>query len=472
MASQISPKAPEDQTGKSQDVIATITKWLHSFHAASGPPGTLQPAHPVLALEQHPTTKKDSKYAASPLHQEAALQQQKLEKTSSISSDKQKIDSSIGSQSHLDSSSRQDHSGTSKSIRNMVLSFLAGGAAGALAKTCIAPLDRLKILFQVSNIPFSTRAVLAEMIRMYKYEGISSLFRGNLAQVVRVYPYSGIQLMTFDAYSKAILLARGGSVPPSGHAQKLLTPGEKLLAGAAAGGTSVVLTYPLDLMRARLAVQTEAPQGSKPYGGLVAAFRTMYKQHGFLSFYSGVLPTLLGILPYAGISFMTFEQLKSLSASGSSNGEPSTVGRLAAGAVAGLAGQAFTYPFDVIRRRMQTEGFTSMHAHEARNLSTAPPPKEVINAIPSNQRSVFAVSSSNAPSVSAIEGVTNPVYKSHHGVFVKHSMMETGIRIIQTEGITGLFKGISMNFIKGPIGVGFSFTMYDLLKKALKIDEA
>jgi solute carrier family 25 protein 42 len=395
-----------------------------------------------------------------------------MEKPASISTGDAKNIAPVSLQSHPDTHSRREHGETSKSIRNMVLSFLAGGAAGALAKTCIAPLDRLKILFQVSNIPFSTRAVIAEMVRMYKYEGISSLFRGNLAQVVRVYPYSGIQLMTFDSYSKAILLARGGTVPPSGHAQKLLSPGEKLVAGAAAGGTSVVLTYPLDLMRARLAVQTETPQGSKPYGGLVAAFKIMYKQHGLLSFYSGVLPTLLGILPYAGISFMTFEQLKSLSASGSSNGEPSTYGRLAAGAVAGLAGQAFTYPFDVIRRRMQTEGFTPMHAHEARNLSAAPPPKEVINAIPSTQRSVFAVSSSSAPSVSAIEGVSNPVYKSNHGVFVKHSMMETGIRILQTEGLAGLFKGISMNFIKGPIGVGFSFTMYDLLKKALKIDEA
>lgn len=48
-------------------------------------------------------------------------------------------------------------------------------------------------------------------------------------------------------------------------------------------------------------------------------------------------------------------------------------------------------------------------------------------------------------------------------------MNETLRRVVATEGWRGLFKGLSMNLVKGPIGVGVSFTVYDLLKQAAHI---
>jgi len=39
------------------------------------------------------------------------------------------------------------------------------------------------------------------------------------------------------------------------------------------------------------------------------------------------------------------------------------------------------------------------------------------------------------------------------------------------EGWRGLFKGFSMNLVKGPIGVGVSFTTFDLLKQVLGISD-
>lgn len=150
----------------------------------------------------------------------------------------------------------------SDQFRTALLSFLAGGAAGSLGKTIVAPIDRVKILFQISRMPYSARAVYGELSRTFVQEGFQALFRGNWAQVVRVYPYSGIQLMSFDQYSQIAMSfrQRSGQGDASPGPPARLTGTERLFAGAAAGVTSVLITYPLDVVRARLAVQVTRVQ--------------------------------------------------------------------------------------------------------------------------------------------------------------------------------------------------------------------
>ena len=49
-------------------------------------------------------------------------------------------------------------------------------------------------------------------------------------------------------------------------------------------------------------------------------------------------------------------------------------------------------------------------------------------------------------------------------------MVDTLHFVYSREGRRGLFKGLSMNVVKGPIAVGVSFTVYDLLKGALRLE--
>ena len=83
--------------------------------------------------------------------------------------------------------------------------LFAGGVAGAIAKTAIAPLDRVKIIFQTHPAKrFSLRNVVLELTGIHAREGVKGLWRGNAATVLRVFPYAGIQFAAFDIYKRPL----------------------------------------------------------------------------------------------------------------------------------------------------------------------------------------------------------------------------------------------------------------------------
>lgn len=126
-----------------------------------------------------------------------------------------------------------------------------------------------------------------------------------------------------------------------------------------------------------------------------------------------MVPTIQGIIPYAGVNFAVFETLKYYSPT-NEKGEISTTYKLACGGLAGAIGQTISYPWDVVRRRMQTAGF--------------------------------------APGVPDFE---------YRGSW------QTMKAIVQQEGFAALYRGISINFWKVTPAVSISFTVYEAMKSWL-----
>jgi solute carrier family 25 protein 42 len=294
-------------------------------------------------------------------------------------------------------------------------SLAAGGLAGVVAKTVIAPLDRTKIIFQTTERKFSLSEALRELRRIAGDEGLLGLWRGHSATLARVMPYAGIQFLSFDVYSHALL--RDGD--------KQLTPMRRLVAGSMAGATSVVFTYPLDLLRARMSLQ---PPGS---GGLRANLQTVYAAEGWPGLYRGLTPTLVGIVPYAGLAFGTFETLKIVVAQHHGTESVSAGQRFYCGVAAGFVAQSLTYPLDIVRRRMQTDGLHVRGRKAAGDVAAAPRPGGHIDGA-----------------------------RQYTGV------LQTLRAVASREGVIGgLYKGLTMNWIKGPIAHGISFTTFDVLKR-------
>ncbi len=162
--------------------------------------------------------------------------------------------------------------------RNM----LAGGIAGCCAKSVVAPLDRLKILLQARHHKYFNQGVFEGLASIYRTEGYRGFYKGNGAQMLRVFPYAGVQFFVYE-HAKQVL--------PGIIGESKVT---SLFAGSLAGLAAVFCTYPLDLVRTRLAVQVE----EKTYRGIIHACGTIYAREGFFAFFKGIRPTILGIIPY------------------------------------------------------------------------------------------------------------------------------------------------------------------------------
>ncbi|KAG5034081.1 hypothetical protein JHK87_008991 [Glycine soja] len=280
------------------------------------------------------------------------------------------MDSSQGSTiaGFVDNASIQRNETSFDGVPVYVKELIAGGFAGALSKTTVAPLERVKILWQTRTPGFHSLGVYQSMNKLLKHEGFLGLYKGNGASVIRIVPYAALHFMTYERYKSWIL----NNYPALGTG-----PFIDLLAGSAAGGTSVLCTYPLDLARTKLAYQVadtrggsikDGMKGVQPaHNGIKGVLTSVYKEGGVRGLYRGAGPTLTGILPYAGLKFYMYEKLKTHVPE---EHQRSIMMRLSCGALAGLFGQTLTYPLDVVKRQMQVGSLQNAAHEDARYKST------------------------------------------------------------------------------------------------------
>jgi solute carrier family 25 phosphate transporter 23/24/25/41 len=84
----------------------------------------------------------------------------------------------------------------------VIASFLAGGVAGAVSRTVVSPLERLKILFQVQSAGRDAykMSIPKALAKMWKEEGMRGFMAGNGTNCIRIMPYSAVQFGAFNFY--------------------------------------------------------------------------------------------------------------------------------------------------------------------------------------------------------------------------------------------------------------------------------
>ncbi|XP_042858368.1 calcium-binding mitochondrial carrier protein SCaMC-2-B-like isoform X5 [Penaeus japonicus] len=240
---------------------------------------------------------------------------------------------------------------------------------------------------------------------MLQEGGVKSLWRGNGINVLKIAPESALKFAAYEQ-AKRMVLQFGGSK------ERELTIYERFVAGSFAGGFSQSVIYPLEVLKTRLALRKTGQ-----YKSIADAAVKIYKQEGLRSFYRGYIPNILGIIPYAGIDLAIYETLKKSYMEQYSDGRnPSVLAIIACGAFSSSCGQVASYPLALVRTRLQAQVIAPGVVH--------------------NQ----------------------PITMS--GLF-RH--------IIAKEGPTGLYRGITPNFMKVAPAVSISYVVYEKCRQMLGV---
>lgn len=329
---------------------------------------------------------------------------------------------------------------------------IAGAFAGLVSRLITAPLDVLKIRFQLQfGVDKKYTSTLQAFKRVVQEEGIMSLWKGNLAATYLWITYGVIQFGCygiFKSFTESIpnpFTALDTSMNDNlfnkledkrlgskGHVWKAFM---LFLAGAGAGMAATTATYPFDIMRTQFAIQGNI----KVHDSMRSFLSHTLSTKGVSGLYAGLPAALIGITPYMGLNFAFYESTKSalkhieeinrkeqinIEVNSGIIREKEWIGWTLlrsglSGAFAGGASKFIVFPLDTVKKRMQAQVLQN----------------------------------------TLIGSISVPKYTSISNCF---------ITTLKNEGVKGLYKGIIPTTLKSVVATAVTFVAYDTAKEILR----
>ncbi|KAG4930171.1 hypothetical protein AAZX31_17G112100 [Glycine max] len=275
--------------------------------------------------------------------------------------------------------------------------LMSGAIAGAVSRTAVAPLETIRTHLMVGSCGHSTIQVFQSIMET---DGWKGLFRGNFVNIIRVAPSKAIELFAYDTVKKQL--------SPKPGEQPIIPIPPSSIAGAVAGVSSTLCTYPLELLKTRLTVQRGV------YKNLLDAFVRIVQEEGPAELYRGLAPSLIGVIPYAATNYFAYDTLRKAYKKAFKKEEIGNVMTLLIGSAAGAISSSATFPLEVARKHMQA---------------------------------------------GALNG-------RQYG-----NMLHALVSILEKEGVGGLYRGLGPSCLKLVPAAGISFMCYEACKRILVENE-
>lgn len=310
----------------------------------------------------------------------------------------------ISSFKHRNENFKQDY-------RNLI----SGICSSIISRTIVAPLDRLKMLYQVNYIGMKNPpSIIQGISEIYKKDGLKGYFKGNGINIIKSSPENGIKLYTFEL--------------TKWHLQN--TYGENLsgfslfFSGAISGVISTIIIFPLEVLKLRIAT---APHNT--YKGIYdAIIKIKSEPRGYYNFYSGIEANICAVIPNAGLNLSVYETLKILFSGKKSSDNAaylSTPTLVFIGGSSAMISSTVLYPFQIIQARMIMYNLKKDYFFENKPIANT--------------------------------------------IFGRYKFFNIILRTYKLDGIRGFFKGYMPAITKIVIGNGIGFSIYENLRKVLGV---
>ncbi|XP_019869473.1 mitochondrial folate transporter/carrier isoform X1 [Aethina tumida] len=231
--------------------------------------------------------------------------------------------------------------------------LIAGISGGAISTLILHPLDLMKIRFAVNDgrtaLP-QYSSLTSAFYTIVKQEGVKGLYRGVTPNVWGSGSSWGFYFLFYNSIKNWI---------QAGDSQYPLGPSLHMLAASEAGVLTLLVTNPIWVVKTRLCLQygTNTVPSSQWYNGVGDALVKIYKTEGFRGYYRGFVPGIFGVT-HGALQFMTYEEMKAFYNQYRKLPHDSklTTGEyLSFAAISKLIAAAATYPYQVLRTRLQDQ---------------------------------------------------------------------------------------------------------------------
>jgi solute carrier family 25 (adenine nucleotide translocator) protein 4/5/6/31 len=233
--------------------------------------------------------------------------------------------------------------------------FAIGGISGAVAKTCTAPIERVKLLIQTQDSNPRIRSgevkrytgIVDCFRRVNAEQGFAAFWRGNFTNVIRYFPTQAFNFAFKDSIKKLFPKAD----PKKEFGKFFLI---NMASGGLAGAGSLCIVYPLDYARTRLA--SDVGKGKRDFNGLADCLKkTAQGPRGVLGLYNGFGVSVIGIIPYRGVYFGLYDSAREKNPYKNDLGAMGLLSKFAIAQSVAIAAGYASYPFDTVRRRLQMQ---------------------------------------------------------------------------------------------------------------------
>ena len=252
---------------------------------------------------------------------------------------------------------------TNASLSPSLVESVAGFTAGVVSTLAVHPFDIVKTRLQIEQNERSRPGGSLKVMRRIASEGggtrsvsgvVQSFYRGLMPNMIGNSVSWALYFMWYGNIKDLMRAARVRTNPSTKLGKQELRPSDYFIASGLAGAITAVLTNPIWVIKTRMLSSARNAPGA--YKSTLQGTVALYQQEGWRGFYRGLVPSLFGV-SHGAIQFMAYESLKNhwaISLRGGTKEGLTNVDFLALSAASKMFAGSITYPYQVVRARLQT----------------------------------------------------------------------------------------------------------------------